>query len=68
MLFQRVREAERDNIYNEYIDKLGELVNGIVKRFERGDIVVELGRTEGVIPRSQQVRHERYSQGDGFAQ
>jgi N utilization substance protein A len=64
MLFQRVREAERDNIYNEYIVKLGELVNGIVKRFERGDIIVELGRTEGVIPRQQQVRHERYSQGD----
>ncbi len=64
MLFQRVREAERDNIYNEYIGKLGELVNGIVKRFERGDIVVELGRTEGVVTRPHQVRHERYSQGD----
>lgn len=64
MLFQRVREAERDNIYGDYIDKLGELVNGIVKRFERGDIVVELGRTEGVVPRSHQVRHERYSPGD----
>jgi len=64
MLFQRVREAERDNIYNDYIDKLGELVNGIVKRFEQGAIIVELGRTEGIIPRHQQVRHERYSQGD----
>jgi N utilization substance protein A len=64
MLFQRVREAERDNIYNEYIGKVGELVNGIVKRFERGDIVVELGRTEGAVPRQQQVRHERYGQGD----
>jgi N utilization substance protein A len=64
MLFQRVREAERDNIYNEYIGKLGELVNGIVKRFERGDIVIELGRTEGMVPRQHQVRHERYSQGD----
>jgi N utilization substance protein A len=64
MLFQRVREAERDNIYNEYIDKLGELVNGIVKRFEHGGIVVELGRTEGIVPRQHQVRHERYSQGD----
>ncbi len=64
MLFQRVREAERDNIYNEYIGKVGELVNGIVKRFERGDIVVELGRTEGVVTRQHQVRHERYSQGD----
>lgn len=64
MLFQRVREAERDNIYNDYIGKLGELVNGIVKRFERGDIVVELGRTEAVVTRQHQVRHERYSQGD----
>ncbi|NWG01115.1 MAG: transcription termination factor NusA [Thermoanaerobaculaceae bacterium] len=64
MLFQRVREAERDNIYGEYIGKLGELVNGIVKRFEQGAIIVELGRTEGIIPRHQQVRHERYSQGD----
>ena len=64
MLFQRVREAERDNIYNEYIGKQGELVNGIVKRFERGDIVIELGRTEGVVTRQHQVRHERYSQGD----
>ncbi len=64
MLFQRVREAERDNIYNDYIGKQGELVNGIVKRFERGDIVIELGRTEGVVTRQHQVRHERYSQGD----
>jgi N utilization substance protein A len=64
MLFQRVREAERDNIYKDYIGKLGDLVNGIVKRFERGDIVVELGRTEGVVTRQHQVRHERYSQGD----
>ncbi len=64
MLFQRVREAERDNIYNDYIGKVDELINGIVKRFEQGGIVVELGRTEGVIPRQHQVRHERYSQGD----
>ncbi len=64
MLFQRVREAERDNIYNEFIGKVGELVNGIVKRFEHGGIVVELGRTEGIVPRAYQVRHERYSQGD----
>ncbi len=64
MLFQRVREAERDNIYGEYIGKLGELINGIVKRFEHGGIVIELGRTEGIVPRHHQVRHERYSQGD----
>lgn len=64
ILFQRVREAERDNIHEEYSAKQGELINGIVKRFERGDVIVELGRTEGVVPRTHQVRGERYSQGD----
>jgi len=64
VLYQRVREAERENIYNEYIDRVGEVLNGTVKRFERGDIVVDLGRTEAVVPRSEQARHERYSQGE----
>ncbi len=64
VLYQRVREAERENIYNEYIDRVGEVVNGTVKRFERGDIIVDLGRTEAIGPRSEQARHERYSQGE----
>jgi len=64
VLYQRVREAERENIYNEYIDRVGEVLNGTVKRFERGDIVVDLGRTEAVVPRGEQARHERYSQGE----
>ena len=64
VLYQRVREAERENIYNEYIDRVGEVVNGTVKRFERGDIIVDLGRTESIVPRSEQARHERYSQGE----
>src|SRR5437588_1677640 len=64
VLYQRVREAERENIYNEYIDRVGEVLNGTVKRFERGDIIVDLGRTEAVVPRSEQARHERYSQGE----
>jgi N utilization substance protein A len=64
VLYQRVREAERENIYNEYIDRVGEVLNGTVKRFERGDIVVDLGRTEAVVPRTEQARHERYSQGE----
>jgi N utilization substance protein A len=64
VLYQKVREAERDNIYNEYYPKLGELMNGTVKRFERGDMVVDLGRTEAVIPRDQQSRMERYGQGE----
>ncbi len=64
VLYQRVREAEREKVYNEYIDRVGEVVNGTVKRFERGDIIVDLGRTEAVVPRSEQARHERYSQGE----
>ena len=64
VLYQKVREAERDNIYNEYFPKVGELITGTVKRFERGDMIVDLGRTEAVIPREHQSRAERYTQGE----
>src|SRR5438094_6425904 len=65
VLYQKVREAEREKVYNEFKDKVGEIENGYVKRFERGDMIVDLnGKTEGIIPRSQQSRAERYSQGD----
>ena len=64
VLFQRVREAERAVVYKNYSDRVGDMINGIVKRMDRGALIVELGDTEGVIPRSHQVRHERYSQGD----
>lgn len=64
VLYQKVREAERDNIYNEYAPKLGDLITGTVKRFERGDMIVDLGRTEAVIPREHQSRAERYTQGE----
>jgi N utilization substance protein A len=64
VLYQKVREAERDNIYNEFFPKLGELMSGTVKRFERGDMIVDLGKTEAIIPRDQQSRAERYGQGE----
>jgi N utilization substance protein A len=64
VLYQKVREAERERIYNEFSPKIGELINGTVKRFERGDIVVDLGRLEAAIPRDQQSRAERYGQGE----
>src|SRR5881396_1639906 len=65
VLYQKVREAEREKVYNEFANKVGELENGYVKRFERGDMIIDLnGKTEGIIPRSQQSRAERYSQGD----
>jgi len=64
VLYQRIREAEREKIFNEYHDRVGEILNGTVKRFERGDIIVDLGRTEAVVPKPEQARHERYSQGE----
>src|SRR6267143_1937216 len=64
IIFQKVREAERDNVYKEYIGRVGELVNGVVKRFERGNIIIDLGRTEGILPKKEQSKAERYSQGD----
>jgi N utilization substance protein A len=64
VLFQRVREAERAVVYRNYSERVGEMINGIVKRMDRGAIIIELGDTEGIIPRNHQVRHERYTQGD----
>jgi len=64
VIFQKVRDAERENIYNEFIERVGELVTGIVKRFERGDMVIDLGRTEGLLPRREQSRAEHYNIGD----
>jgi transcription termination/antitermination protein NusA len=65
VLYQKVREAEREKVYNEFANKVGELENGYVKRFERGDMIVDLnGKTEGIIPRSHQSRAERYAAGD----
>ncbi|HJQ27170.1 MAG TPA: transcription termination factor NusA [Blastocatellia bacterium] len=64
IIFQKVREAERKNVYDEYIGRLGELVNGFVKRFEGGRIIVDLGKLEAVLPKSEQSRVESFSQGE----
>ncbi|MBI3449647.1 MAG: transcription termination/antitermination protein NusA [Acidobacteria bacterium] len=64
VIYQKVREAERDNVFREYSDRAGELVNGVVKRFERGDIVLDLGRTEALLPRREQSRAEHYNLDD----
>ncbi len=64
ILFQKVRDAERANIYDQYIDKMGDLVSGFVKRFERGDVIIDLGTIEVVLPRKEQSRGEQWSQGE----
>jgi len=64
VIFQKVREAERDNVFAEYSGRVGEVVNGIVKRQEMGDFVVDLGRAEAILPRKEQSRAESYQPGD----
>jgi N utilization substance protein A len=64
VIFQKVREAERENVYAEFSQRVGEVVNATVKRFENGDIVVEVGRNEAVIPRKEQSRAESYNPND----
>src|SRR5688572_12480957 len=64
ILFQKVRDAVRSNVYEQYVDKIGDLVNGFVKRFERGNIIVDLGNLEAILPRSQQSRGEQWNQGE----
>ncbi|MGE0104003.1 MAG: transcription termination factor NusA [Blastocatellales bacterium] len=65
IILQKVREAERNNIYEEYIGKVGELINGFVKRFEGGKVIVDIGNgIEAVMPKSQQSRAETFTQGE----
>ncbi len=64
VIYQKVKEAEREIAWREYGDRIGDLLTGQVKRFDRGDMVVDLGRTEGFIPRREQSRAEHYNPGD----
>jgi N utilization substance protein A len=64
VIFQTVREAERRNVFDEFSSRVGEVVTGMVKRFEQGDIIVELGRIEASLPRKEQSRAENYAIGD----
>ncbi len=65
ILVQKVREAVREKVYDEYIDRKGELINGSVKRFERGDMIIDLGNNlEAALPKKEQVRSENWSQGE----
>ena len=64
VIIQRVREAERGIVFDEYKDRRGEVVNGIVRRFEKGSLIVDLGRAEAVLPAKEQVQRESYRPGD----
>ncbi len=64
VIIQRIRDAERDNTFDEYSDRQGEIVNGIVRRFEKGSLIIDLGRAEAVLPPKEQVPRENYRPGD----
>jgi len=65
ILVQKVREAIREKVYEEYVDKIGTLINGTVKRFERGDMIIDLGNNlEAILPKPEQARNETWNQGE----
>lgn len=64
IIVQKVREAERSLVFEEYKDRKDELVTGIVRRFERGNVVVDLGRSEAIIPTREQIAKENIRAGD----
>ncbi|MBI4343501.1 MAG: transcription termination factor NusA, partial [Candidatus Omnitrophica bacterium] len=60
VIMQKIREAEREVIFSEFQGKVGDIVTGSVHRFERGDIIVELGRAEAILPKAERIPHEEY--------
>lgn len=64
VIMQKIREAERDVIFDDFNAKIGEITNGSVHRFERGGLIVDLGRTEAFLPMKEQSPKEKYRQGD----
>lgn len=64
VIIQKMKDAENDAIYSSYIDRKGEIINGIVQRIDRGNIIVNLGHTEGILPSREQVPRETYRRGD----
>jgi N utilization substance protein A len=64
VIIQKVKDAEQETVYIDYKDRRGEIVNGIVQRFERGDLHINLGRVEAVLSKQEQVLRENYRQGD----
>ena len=65
ILIQKIREAVREKVYDEYVDRKGDLINGVVKRFERGDLIIDLGgNLEACLPKNHQVRSEHWNQGE----
>jgi N utilization substance protein A len=64
ILIQRIREAERDRIYDEFINRVGQLISGTVQQIDKGNVIVNVGRAEAILPTREQISREKYRQGD----
>ena len=64
VIIQKMKDAEKDAVYSSFIERKGEIINGIVQRIDRGDIIVNLGQTEGIVHVREQVPKETYRRGD----
>ncbi|MEA1947140.1 MAG: transcription termination factor NusA [Thermodesulfobacteriota bacterium] len=64
VIIQKMKDAERDAVYSSFVGRKGEIINGIVQRFDRNDIIVNLGQTEGILPTREQIPKESYRRGD----
>jgi len=64
VIIQKVRDAERETIYNEYSDRIWEVITGMVRRFEKGELLIDLGRADAVLPAKEQMPREVYRPGD----
>jgi N utilization substance protein A len=64
VIIQKIKDAEKDAVFANYVDRKGEIINGIVQRIDRGDIIVNLGQTEGAVPVREQIPKESYRRGD----
>ncbi|MBU1220044.1 transcription termination factor NusA [Myxococcota bacterium] len=64
VIIQRVRQAERETIFREFKDRVDDIITGIVRRFEKGNIIADIGRTEAILPQKEQVASESYRPGD----
>ena len=64
VIIQRMKDAERDIIFEDFKDRRGEVINGIIQRFDKGAAIINLGRTEAILPVTEQIPTETYKQGD----
>jgi N utilization substance protein A len=64
VLVQRVREAERENVFNEYLDRKGQILSGTIQQVDRGNAIVKIGKTEGIIPFRELINRDRFKIGD----